>query len=384
MIHVFSIQDKTNTQPPPGYTLLHEHVQNSLLEEFSPNERPKMKIVLSHFARHTIPTFSPVRASDTAWLEALPLLATHHPFVLHAILAVGYLHLSTLSNTASEKDEYQDIAATQINAGMTQYRIEVQNITTSNAEALFAFSAMVTMFVLPTTATECRTALESLMETNASEGHHNEIVSNLVSSMSRIFRTMRGVLVIIVPYYYHICSGKLEPVMTRSWWPPPIPVTAEEIEQDQKLRCLEKMWSQPGKTYEYCFDALRDALKTLRESSALVSRLASSTFPSDGPDKNKFDWTSILQWPVGLPFNFILLLEQQRMEAWVLMAHYALQPAKATANPWLNGFATNLVTTSAFVIGEENWEWITWPAEVVGINLESLRNTKETPQHSGS
>jgi hypothetical protein len=378
MIHVFSTHESPYTKSPPARTLLHEEVHDALLDGVSPGQRAKMKIVLSHFASYTIPTFSPVKASDTAWREALPLLAAQHSFLLNGILAVGSLHLSTVSNEISERDEYQGIAAMQMNAGVTQYRIEVQSITTSNAEALFAFSAMTTTFVLATTSTECQAALKSLAKTDTSQEHHQEIVSFLVASMCRIFRTIRGVLVIVVPYYYHICSGKLEPVMDRSWWPPMIPITAEEIEQDQKLRSLEKMWSRPGKTYEYCFDALREALKTLREASALVSRLATSASSSNDPDENKFDWTSILHWPVGLPFDFLLLLEQRRMEAWVLVAHYALQPAKATTIPWLNGLATNLITTSALVIGEENWVWIAWPAAVVGVDLDSLRNTQVT------
>jgi hypothetical protein len=298
--------------------------------------------------------------------------------VLNGILAIGCLHMSTLTGIASEREEYKGIAATQMNTGITQYQIEVEKITTNNAEALFAFSAMITMFVLSTAGTECQTALKSLTEINGSEEHRQEVISNLISPICRIFRTMRGVLVILVPYYYYIRNGKLEPVLDRDWWPPMIPVTVEEIEQDQRLRSLEKMWSRPGKIYEYCFDALRNALKTLREASALVSQLATSALLGPDSKDHTFDWTSILHWPVGLPFDFLVLLEQRRMEAWVLMAHYALQPAKATSNPWLNGFAANLVTTSALVIGEENWKWIEWPVVVVGVDLDSLRDIQAT------
>jgi hypothetical protein len=63
------------------------------------------------------------------------------------------------------------------------------------------------------------------------------------------------------------------------------------------------------------------------------------------------------------------------MEAWVLMAHFALLPAKATTNPWLDGFATNIVTTSALVMADEDWDWIAWPAAVLGVDLGSLRST---------
>jgi hypothetical protein len=378
MMHVFSTHESSDTASPVGRTLLNEEVYDTLLRGFSPKHRTKMKLVLNHFTSNTISTFSPVKASDDAWREALPSLVTDHNFVLNGILAIGCLHLSTLTSLASEREECQSIAATQMNIGVTQYQIKVEKITTNNAEALFAFSAMITMFVLSTASAECRTALKSLADVNKSEEHRQEIISYLISSICRIFRTMRGVLVILVPYYYHIRNGKLEPVLDRGWWPTMIPGTIEEIEQDQKLRNLEKMWSRPNITYEYCFDALRNALKTLREASALVSQLATSAYLGNSLEDHKFDWTSILHWPVGLPFDFLVLLEQRRMEAWVLMAHYALQPAKATSNLWLNGFATNLVTASALVICEENWEWIAWPAAVVGVDLDSLRNTQAT------
>jgi len=61
------------------------------------------------------------------------------------------------------------------------------------------------------------------------------------------------------------------------------------------------------------------------------------------------------------------------MEAWVLLAHYAMLPAKATDSPWLDGLATNVVIAAALVIGKEDWEWIVWPATVLHVDLEALR-----------
>jgi hypothetical protein len=198
--------------------------------------------------------------------------------VLNGILAVGCLHFSTLPSVAAERDDYQDMAAKQMNIGISQYRTEVQNITPSNAEALFAFSTMITTFVLSTAGAECRAAMTLLKATGVSVEHRKEYVSNLMHSVTRIFRSIRGVLVILVPCYNHIRDGKFKPVLERDWWPAPIPITAEAIEQDRKLRCLETIWSQPGRKYEYAFDTFRSALKDLRESFALVSRLHTYTF----------------------------------------------------------------------------------------------------------
>tara|TARA_R110002003_G_scaffold244_1_gene17406 strand:- start:10626 stop:11642 length:1017 start_codon:yes stop_codon:yes gene_type:complete len=338
-----------------------------------------MKSILNHFVSKTIPTLSPGTAAQQAWYEALPPLAARNKYVLNGILAVGYLHVSTLGNVASVRESNYDMAATQMNTGMAQYRIELQSVTTKNAEALFAFQTIITTFVFFTSRVECRKTLASLQGPNMSQEQQKEICSTLVHAVCRTFRSMRGVLVILVPCYHFLRSGTFEPVLERDWWPAPIPLTAEELENDKKLRLLETMWAQPGISYEYSFDALRSAQKNLRESFALLSRLSDCTFPGDSPSEQTFDWTALLHWPVQLSLEFMTLLDQRRMEAWVLMAHFAILFNKAKFSLWLEGFAVNIVTTSALVIGEENWRWIAWPAEVVGVNLEKLRLTDTEP-----
>jgi hypothetical protein len=82
----------------------------------------------------------------------------------------------------------------------------------------------------------------------------------------------------------------------------------------------------------------------------------------------------VIHWPVQLTLEFMLLLEQQHVEAWVIVAHFAMLPAKARDVPWLDGLPTNLITTAALVIGEEYWTWIAWPVNVVGLKLEHLQN----------
>lgn len=378
MSHVFTTRVSPTETPAPRsrHTLLDDEVQDALLEHLPARDHAKMKSVLRHFAKETIPTFSSVPGTNTAWREALPPLVAENKYVLNGILSIGSLHLSTLTNVMSEQEDYQDLAANQMNIGMAEYRDEVQQVTADKSEALFAFSTTISLFVLSTTDVECRTALKSLMEARVSDERRREIISNLLQCICRIFRTLRGVLVILVPCYHHICAGTFGPVLQRDWWPPTIPVTAEELEHDKRLRDLEKMWSNPGKTYEYSFDCLRRALKSLRETSALVSRLTTIGCPGDIPGTQTFDSSSILHWITELPLEFLTLLEQRQMEAWVLMAYYALLPAKVVTNSfWIGDMATNIFETSALIVGEENWDWIAWPATVLGIDLERLQST---------
>lgn len=371
--HVFSAQLSPDDRSPLSeQSLLHESVQDALLQHLPAGERSRMKPVLSHFAAHTVPTISVGSGSYAAWRETIPLIA-HKTYVLHGVLAVGSLHLSTLTNIPSEREAYQNMAANQMNVRIAQYREDVQNVSTTNAEALFAFSTMFTVFVHSTSKLERRTAFELLDKTDLSAKDRRTAISELAQCICRIFRSIRGVLLILVPCWHHIRHGSFGPVVERDWWPAPIPVTAEELEHDQRLRNLEKMWAHPGRSYEYFFDTLARSLKSLRETSTLVARLATLTSPGQSLSHEDFDWTSVVPWITEMPYEFITLLDQERMEAWVLMAHYALLPSKIESSWWLDGWAVDMFKTSALVIGEDNWDWISWPAAVLEIDLNTLR-----------
>lgn len=133
------------------------------------------------------------------------------------------------------------------------------------------------------------------------------------------------------------------------------------------------MWARPDRAYDYSFDTLRLVLKSLRASFALVSRLERIGSILKEKGDGEFDWASVIHGPVQLTLDFLLLLEQLHMEAWVIAAHFAILPAKARDVPWLNGLPVNIITTAAFVIGEEHWTWIAWPVEEVGLNLKRLQ-----------
>ncbi|RAR08910.1 c6 transcription factor [Stemphylium lycopersici] len=381
--HVFA-QVEEPAIPPHSKDLLDTCIHDALLGHYSSSIRSQYGNVLKHFTTHTIPSFAPGAASQSAWRKTLPDLACKHSFVTNAMLAAGFLHLSHLATTKEIRNSYQNTAAIQMNAGMAQYRLEVQHVTTENSEALFAFSTILTIFVLSTAATECALNLEIMRTEDYNRTHRVELMSNAVHTICRVFRSMRGVLVILIPCWDHLRSGPLQVIVQREWWPAAIPVTEEEISNDKKLLRLEKMWSRPGRAYDYSFDHLRIALKSLRETFALTSRLECLALTSAEDEVRYFDWTSVIHWPVQLTPDFLSLLEQQHVEAWVLIAHFAMLPPKAKGILWLDGLSMNIVTTAALVIGEENWNWIAWPVQAIGVDLKLLRNSVITPPHTSS
>ena len=342
-----------------------------MLEYFPDFLRPRFKQLLHHFAVETSASIAHNDSAQAAWCAAIPQLTSSHRFVLQGVIAVSALHLSRYAATDRERQHFHDISAMQMNTGLISYRETVANVTQDNAEALFAFSVTATSYILLTTADECNQLLRSLHVRNQDQKLLGIAIENLIGATSRILRSLRGVLVILVPCWNLIANGIMSAVVKRDWWPPyPVPTSPQAIEEDKKLRELENLWMRPTRRYEYWFDVLRQALKLLREDFARVSQLtvdASSELPS-----RLVDWSAVMTWPIAIPFSFIELLEQRRPEAWIIFAHYAILPARARHVFWIKDLAPNIVSTAALVIGRKMWEHIRWPAAVVGVNLEIL------------
>jgi hypothetical protein len=281
------------------------------------------------------------------------------------MFAITALHLSRTATEEKERSHLHTIAAAQMNTGMIHYRDTITNVTAENAEALFMYSVIVTAFTSLSTADSCRTLLQSIRSGDQPPDQRKTSISALTHSITAALRSQRGVRVILIPCWHHISKGVLAPVVTRHWWPFPIPTTPLALSDDQKLKDIEMLWMQPGRPYEFWFDVLIQALKKLREDFALVSQLIAGNDQGQG---GEFDWSAVMAWPIALPPEFTDLLEQQKPEAWVILAHYAILLAKAGEIWWAQDMAPNMVSTAALVVGKNMRDWIEWPASVVGVD----------------
>lgn len=292
-------------------------------------------------------------------------------FVLQGTMAISALHVSKYAETERERKHFRDIATYQINTGLIRYRETLADVTEANAESLLVFSVTATAWALLTTADDFMSLL------NPETGRKSELdrratIERTVAYTSKILRTLRGVLVILVPCWHLIANGILADVAKRDWWPYPVPAFAEAFEDDKRLANLETMWMTPNRPYEYNFDVLKNALKTLRDDFARISQLTLT----EGTQRTRYgritDWTAVLTWPIGLPLHFVEFVEAAQPEAWVLLAHYAMLPAKIEHVFWIQDFGPNLVTAAALVLGEKMRTWIEWPAQAIGVDLDAL------------
>ncbi|KAF9734510.1 hypothetical protein PMIN06_006713 [Paraphaeosphaeria minitans] len=360
----------------PCPTFLDYLSQDELIIHFPEALRPRIRHLLQHFAEETSFTITHNDAARAAWCAAVPQLTARNVFVLQGTIAISALHVSKHAETESEKKHFRDIATYQMNMGLIKYREAIAKVSETNAESLLAFSVSATVWVLYTTADDFQALLHS---NEKGQGlNRDQTVGGLVATTSKILRTLRGVLVVLVPCWHLIASGVFKDVAKRDWWPYAMPATPDAIKDDKRLKDLESIWMRPDRPYEYCFDALMQALKSLREDFARVSQLT----VTDNAPKNRYgklvDWTLVISWPIQLPLVFVELLEARQPEAWVVLAHYAILPAKVESVFWIKDFASNLVSTAALVLGQRMRSSIEWPAEVVGVDLDKLYSIHRT------
>jgi hypothetical protein len=331
--------------------------------------------VLHHFVTTTSGTLSVGATGRSTWATALPQVAKSHPFVLDGIIAVTSLHLSRCLGFESERRINFNIANDRLSKGLIHYRTGLRHVTEGNAEALFIFSIVITAWTLLTIGEDNKALLESTNAKSGLSNWHQDNTSKLLFATIQMLSCIRGVLIIIIPYWYRLETGPLEPMLNRNWWPQRVPVSPKAIEEDLKLRELEKMWMRPEKSYEYYFDTLASSLKELRECFALVNELTVRN-QRPGARKNEeilTDWSATLVWAVHLSPTFTKLLEQRIPEAWVLLAHFAMLPARVNEIVWLESFPSTMVSTAALILGEDKWHLIDWPLRAFGINLDGLR-----------
>ncbi|KAJ4991775.1 sterol uptake control protein 2 [Stagonosporopsis vannaccii] len=371
--HVQILRSQLASIPP---TPTEPHFTNALMQQgilgrLPRSVRPHAGALFQHFASETVATMGFGMMPQQAWCTAIPDLALKHDFVVHGALAIAALHISTSSESADAKERYENIAALELNMGLASYMAEIRSISSDNVEALFTFSTAISLWSTFQARNDCRSLVASGPITHVQA---ENIASEAVQVICRCLRTLRGVQVILVPGWSKLENGPLRYVVQRESWSNAIPVADAHLAEERQLKNLETMWSNPHRAYEDHFDILRQAWLDLHQSFKIVWSLVDDiplNYSSRGPS---FDWTSVFHFAVQCSLRFVSLLEQQCIEAWVLMAHYAILHAEVGKGLWwLDDSAVNLVAAAALVIGTNNWDWITWPAARVSFDLESLR-----------
>lgn len=364
LVQVFPRRDPTPTVSPAS---LSPSVLSSLTKAFEScfTKNPAFyqargQELIHHFITTTSWTLATHTPTHELWQVTVPGIAATHSYLIHGIVAATSLHLAQLHDDAETKQAYGTIALDQMNVALVQYRKDLSNITPENCEPLYIFSILTHVFVFRTVWNDAA-ALGEVARKNSNVDVPWMTTQWTELSLKLLNGVRGGAKAILNPSWFWLLKGPLASLCSREWWPKDrILKTPQSLEDDKRLHDLERMWLIPGKPWDSVFDQLRTAQGALRESFALVHQLT---------DEDTVDRGAVFVWPVGLTQEFVGLLQDQKPEAMVLFAHWAILFHRLRDLWFCDGLARPIVMAAAAVLGKKRLNWIEWPIREVGLEI---------------
>lgn len=96
-------------------------LRQGILDRISKFTRPHVVRLLHHFSSMTVASMGLGTTPQQAWCLAIPIITSKHRFVIHDILAINSLHIAQIVDCEDARDDYRNVAATELNTGLAQY-----------------------------------------------------------------------------------------------------------------------------------------------------------------------------------------------------------------------------------------------------------------------
>jgi Fungal specific transcription factor domain len=267
----------------------------------------------------------------------VPRLACQHPILMRGLLALSASHLSRLQ--LGSREEYGILSARYLNRALAEFQSNVSDISERNCHMAIIFSILLTLYTCASTPN---------IESSASE---------YWESATRWIRLLRGTLVIIRSSQHWLWHGPLGPTM-RKIRPPNLDLT-ETIDDDSWLFALLPMLN-PNASSSSLPENTKDDLRTCRVAHFQLRM----TFVRCKTPTNVGD---VCAWPLGVPHEFMALLDRKCPEALILLAYYCVLLKRFESYWFFNGHAERLLSVVRQELGREWLHWLEWPTQVVGV-----------------
>jgi hypothetical protein len=88
-------------------------------------------------------------------------------------------------------------------------------------------------------------------------------------------------------------------------------------------------------------------------------------------------WDALRVWPMQLSIPFLNLVKESHPTALILLAHYCILLKKVEGHWYFKGRATRLLRSILKHLGREWWEFIRWPLEEIGVQVDREGEDKE-------
>ncbi|KAL9106992.1 MAG: hypothetical protein Q9227_008028 [Pyrenula ochraceoflavens] len=286
--------------------------------------------LIHHFSTVTYRTLIDSEADARVWSYDAVRLGLKHEFLLRGILAVAALHLADLM--PDESAAYELKATTHQNLALVAAQEELAHPSVYNCHALFLFSCLVIFLTFV-------------------GSRHPQDNDGLPKHMLDWFYVLRGCNSVMQMYWTHLenssCYAILKEVKKGENHSAH---TAEDSHRIIDLLSLTKDIEDQEDRRAYSL-AVHELLKTYTQ--CWFQR------------QNGRPWIiPAFVWPNVLPERYLQMLGDQKPQALVILAHFAILIHWSDEDWFFRGWARDLLQKIRATVDEEWHEHLRWPEEV--------------------
>lgn len=234
---------------------------------------------------------SPEPTQQETWQITAVKIGLSHPFLLNEILAIAAMHLAICS---PERRELYHTRATELQSfTLNRFNTIQKQVDKSNCVAILLFSSLLGVHLLANRA-------------DTRELDFGEYLDHIQSYIS-VTRSVHSL--VIAEWWSYLHESEIHPLTRLSAQDPQPPYNSIPSECRALCDLIDESQHQPPSIKAY--NTAIDRLFWLFEIADIPSTLHST-----------IRW--IIAWPVQLPELYVVLLNQRRPEALVILAYYGV------------------------------------------------------------
>ncbi|KAK2877219.1 hypothetical protein FQN49_001343 [Arthroderma sp. PD_2] len=297
--------------------------------------------LLHHYTTKTYQTLSNNNEHEDIWKNIIPAEAIKHPFLMHGLLALAALHLIECSDPDDEGSHrrYSALASKHQNLALAAFRPQLNNITPSNCNAVFAFSSLIA-------------ALAFAFSRNDRNTHSGDPVEQAIQD----FFLFRGVDKVLHTQWTRIVKGKLGALVRR----PSDPSSAHPLSKDV-IDNLDYLHGCNGDGAAH----IPSEEKGIYNHAIRELRMSFERSPSS--------WEGVFRWPMVVPESYLGLLHLRKPMALVILAHYCVILSRLDLCWWSEGWSRHLFEAIYKSLHPSWRQLVEWPMQMIGLT-DALAN----------
>ncbi|OJZ92892.1 hypothetical protein ASPFODRAFT_122356 [Aspergillus luchuensis CBS 106.47] len=292
--------------------------------------------LLNHWHVATVRTLVHDKSTEKVLREFVPQEALSHPFLMHSLLALSALHLSH-HGPVERRHKYTEAAMTHNNISLSLCKPLLNNVTSGNCHALFAFACFVVMFSF------------------AAHGPKVDPGAQHPSAVLEVFMLIRGVASIVGQARPWIEAGGMRDLLKLGEQSREESNTAHARELYDRVSDIYGNLRRPSRPG--CYDSHSLVIEeSVQKFLDLLQQAIGVANPA----------TSIMmRWPAVINVKYLDLLQENHPTALVVLAHYGVALELMAENWWLDGWGAFLVNTALYRSGPHPGPELIWAREAI-------------------